>query len=67
MGKKLVLYDKIYNISSERKKKDFLIRYLKYLKEKVKGFSKTKVTIKKLRNYDKRFEIFISGPEEIDM
>ncbi|MFX1393286.1 MAG: DUF2110 family protein [Promethearchaeota archaeon] len=65
MGKKLVLYDKIYNISSERKKKDFLIRYLKYLKEKVKGFSNTKVIIKKLRDYDKRFEIFISGPEEI--
>ncbi|MFW9898358.1 MAG: DUF2110 family protein [Candidatus Thorarchaeota archaeon] len=65
MGKKLVLYDKIYNITSERKKKDFFIRYLKYLKEKIKGFPTIKIYIKKLRDYDNRFEIFISGPEEI--
>lgn len=65
MGKKLVLYDKIYNISSERKRKDFIIRYSKYLREYVKGFSKTKIKINKLRDYDKRFEIFINGPEEI--
>jgi hypothetical protein len=65
MGKKLVLYDKIYNITSERKKKDFFIRYLKYLKENIKGFPTIKIYIKKLRDYDNRFEIFISGPEEI--
>ena len=65
MGKKLILYDKIYNITSERKKEDFFIRYSKYLREYVKGFSNTKVKINKLRDYDKRFEIFISGAEEI--
>ena len=65
MGKKLVLYDKIYNITSERKRKDFIIRYSKYLREHIKGFSKTKIKINKLRDYDKRFEIFINGPEEI--
>jgi len=65
MGKKLVLYDKIYNITSERKRKDFIIRYSKYLREHFKGFSKTKIKINKLRDYDKRFEIFINGPEEI--
>ncbi|MFX0187524.1 MAG: DUF2110 family protein [Candidatus Hodarchaeota archaeon] len=65
MGKKLVLYDKIYNITSERKKKNLFIRYLKYLKEYIKGFPTIKIFIKKLRDYDNRFEIFISGPEEI--
>lgn len=65
MGKKLVLYDKIYNITSERKRKDFIIRYSKYLREYTKGFSNTKIKINKLRDYDKRFEIFINGPEEI--
>ena len=65
MGKKLVLYDKIYNITSERKREDFFIRYLKYLRECIKGFSTTKININKLRDYDKRFEIFIGGPEEI--
>lgn len=65
MGKKLVLYDKIYNLTSERKRKDFIIRYSKYLREYVKGFSNTKIKINKLRDYDKRFEIFINGPEEI--
>ena len=65
MGKKLVLYDKIYNITSEKKRKDFIIRYSKYLREYTKGFSNTKIKINKLRDYDKRFEIFINGPEEI--
>jgi hypothetical protein len=65
MGKKLVLLDKIYNITSGKKRHDFIIRYNKYLRELVKGFSRTKININKLRNYDNRFEIFISGPEEI--
>ncbi len=65
MVKNIVLFDKIRNIASEWDKKDISIRYLKYLNEKTGGFSKTKIKIKKLREFDKRFEITISGPEEI--
>jgi hypothetical protein len=64
MVQKLVLYDKIYNISDRGKKEDIYLRYLKYLKERVKGFPDTSITIKKLRKFDKRFEIIIDGPEE---
>lgn len=65
MVKKMILYDKLYNIKSEKTKNDFIIKYLKYLRENIKGFPNTKINFKKLRDYDKRFEIFISGPEEI--
>ena len=64
MVQKLVLFDKIYNISNRGKKEDIYLRYLKYLKEHVKGFPDTSIKIKKLRKFDKRFEIIISGPEE---
>jgi hypothetical protein len=63
--KSLVLYDKIYSVPKAGQKEDIYLRYLKYLNEKVKGFADTKVEIKKLRKYDKRFEILITGPEEI--
>ncbi|MFX1308948.1 MAG: DUF2110 family protein [Promethearchaeota archaeon] len=64
MVQKLVLFDKIYNVSDRGKKEDIYLRYLKYLKEHVKGFPDTSILIKKLRKFDKRFEISISGPEE---
>jgi len=64
MVQKLVLFDKIYNISDKRKKEDIYLRYIKYLREHVKGFPDTSIIIKKLRKFDKRFEISISGPEE---
>ena len=64
MVQKLVLFDKIYNISDRGKKEDIYLRYLKYLKEHIKGFPDTSINIKKLRKFDKRFEIIISGPEE---
>ncbi len=64
MVEKLVLFDKIYDISNRVKKEDIYLRYFKYLKEHVKGFSDTSIKIKKLRDFDKRFEISISGPEE---
>ncbi|MFW9901120.1 MAG: DUF2110 family protein [Candidatus Thorarchaeota archaeon] len=60
----LVLFDKIYNVSDKGKKEDIYLRYLKYLKEHIKGFPDTSINIKKLRKFDKRFEITISGPEE---
>jgi hypothetical protein len=65
MVQNLVLYDKIYNVSDKGKKEDIYLRYFKYLKEHVKGFPDTSIQIKKLRKFDKRFEISISGPEEI--
>ena len=64
MAKTLVLFDQIYNVSDRGKKEDIYLRYLKYLKEHVKGFPDTSIMIKKLRKFDKRFEISISGPEE---
>lgn len=64
MVQKLVLFDKIYSVPDRRKKEDVYLRYLKYLKEHVKGFPDTSIIIKKLRKFDKRFEISISGPEE---
>ena len=65
MVKNLVLLDKIYIVSKERKKEDIFLRYLKYLRERVKGFPNTTLKIKKLREFDKRFEVTISGPEEV--
>ncbi|MFX1567245.1 MAG: DUF2110 family protein [Promethearchaeota archaeon] len=64
MVQNLVLFDKIYNVSDKGKKEDIFLRYLKYLREHVKGFPDTSITIKKLRKFDKRFEILINGPEE---
>ncbi len=67
MVKKLVLFDKIYNIREtdlERKYIQVSENYLKYLNERVKGFPNTKIKMKKLRKYDNRFEIIIDGPEE---
>ncbi len=64
MVKKIVLFDKIYNITSQRKKEEVFASYYKYLDERVKGFPKTSMRIKKLREYDGRFEIEINGPEE---
>jgi hypothetical protein len=65
MVKNLVLKDQIYNFSSEKECKELQYRYQKFLEEKIKGFPSTKIKIKKLRKYDKRFEIEISGPEEV--
>ena len=64
MVQNLVLFDKIYNISDRGKKEDIYLRYLKYLKERIKGFSDTSIQIKKLRKFDQRFEITILGSEE---
>jgi len=65
MVKSLVLYDQIYNIPKKSNIKDISIRYLKYLKEITQSFPDTKIHIKKLRKFDKRFEILISGSEEV--
>ncbi|MFX0144941.1 MAG: DUF2110 family protein [Candidatus Hodarchaeota archaeon] len=64
MVQNLVLFDKIYNVSDRGKKEDIYLRYLKYLKERIHGFTDTFIQIKKLRKFDKRFVITISGPEE---
>lgn len=65
MVKSLVLYDKIYNIYKEKDKNEISIRYIKYLNELSQSFPNTKIRIKKLRQFDNRFEVLISGPEEI--
>ena len=65
MVKNLVLFDKIYNISKARGNEDIFLRYLKYLNEHMKGFPDTSIKIKKLRDFDKRFELEIQGPEEV--
>ena len=65
MVKKLVLNDKIYNITSKERRKNIFLRYSKYLNVKTQGFSNTKVKIKKLRSFDNRFEVEIFGPEEL--
>lgn len=67
MVKTLVLFDQIYYAPKERKKEDVYLRYLKYLNERVKGFSNTTIELKKLRKFDARFEVSISGPEEVFM
>jgi len=64
MVQKLVLFDRIYNVSDRRNKEDIYLRYFKYMNEHVKGFPDTSIAINKLRKYDRRFEIIISGPEE---
>ncbi len=64
MVQNLVLCDKIYNVADSGQKEDIYLRYLKYLKEHIKGFPDTSINIKKLRKFDKRFEIIITGPEE---
>jgi len=65
MVKSLVLYDKIYNIYKESDKRQISIRYLKYLNELAQSFPDIKIRLKKLRQFDNRFEVLISGPEEI--
>jgi len=65
MVKKLILFDKIYNITSQRKKDEVFSRYFKFLNEHVKGYNKTSIRIKKLREFDNRFEIEIKGPDEV--
>ncbi|MFX0057052.1 MAG: DUF2110 family protein [Candidatus Hodarchaeota archaeon] len=65
MPQKIIPYDKIYNIDTEKDKISIFSRYYKYLNETVQGFPNTKISIKKMRDYDKRFEITINGPEEI--
>ena len=65
MVKKLVLFDKIYNTSNKGNKEDIYLRYYKYIREYANSFPNTSINIKKLRSFDKRFEIIISGPEEI--
>ncbi len=64
MVKKLILYDKIYNLASYKDKDDLIFRYEKYLHELTKGFVKTQIEIKKVRKFDNRIEIYIDGPEE---
>ncbi len=67
MVKKIILLDKLYNIGSQKQKQreDNINNYRKYLFEISKGFPNTRASIKKLREFDKRFHVIIQGPEEV--
>ncbi|TFG19562.1 MAG: DUF2110 family protein [Promethearchaeota archaeon] len=65
MAKQLVLTDRIYNILKENNRTQVILKYEKYLKKVLEGFPKTRVEIKKLRKFDSRFEVIITGPEEV--
>ncbi|NHJ25915.1 MAG: DUF2110 family protein [Candidatus Lokiarchaeota archaeon] len=65
MVKTFVLYDKIYNISTENQKNLIIKRYFKYLNQLCQSFPNTKIKFKKLREFDKRIEVEIIGPEEV--
>ncbi|MHA1725547.1 MAG: DUF2110 family protein [Promethearchaeota archaeon] len=60
----IVLFDKIYNPNLTKNLKHLIPIYSKRLQAFTKGFEHTKITIKKLRSFDQRFEISINGPEE---
>ncbi|MHA1755677.1 MAG: DUF2110 family protein [Promethearchaeota archaeon] len=64
MTKNLVLLDKL-DFKSPRDKKQYSFKYYRYLSEFTEGFPATKIFIKKIRNFDKRMEVRIKGPEEI--
>ena len=65
MVKKIVLFDKFYNISNINKQKQLIGRYLKYINQFSQSFTHTKIRVKKLRKFDKRIEVEITGPEEV--
>ncbi|MHA1150233.1 MAG: DUF2110 family protein [Promethearchaeota archaeon] len=65
MVKQLVLIDKLYNIFKDNNKNQVILKYEKYLKRVLDGFSKTNVQVKKIRNYDNRLAVEVSGPEEV--
>jgi hypothetical protein len=61
---RIILLDKLYNISNEAEKRDLLSRYKKYLEGFIQGFSETDFKIRKIRDIDRRVELLINGPEE---
>lgn len=65
MVRNVVLLDKIYNIKDEKQLERISSVYLSYLNRIIGGFPSTSISLKKLRNFDQRFEIVIKGPEEV--
>ncbi|MHA1291919.1 MAG: DUF2110 family protein [Promethearchaeota archaeon] len=67
MVRKIVLFDRLINITSEiseKEKKIIINKYNNYIKDFIKGLPNTRIKFKKLREYDKRIEFIITGPEE---
>ena len=64
MARKLVLFDKIYNVNTEQNHRSLSYKYLKTLQSLTKGFPNTKIKLNKLREFDQRYEVIINGPEE---
>jgi len=68
MDKKIILFDRLHvldSIKSDHQKNAIINRYEKYLAETTKGFPNSDVSIKKIRQFDKRPEVLISGPERV--
>ncbi|MFW9950224.1 MAG: DUF2110 family protein [Candidatus Thorarchaeota archaeon] len=65
MVKRLVLIDKFYNFTNKTQERELIKKYLKYLHQISRGFPHTKILFKKMRKFDKRIEVEVSGPEEV--
>ncbi len=65
MVKNIVLLDTFGLISDKKYQKEAIGKYIKYIKGLTTSFRNTKIKFRKLRNFDKRVEIAIEGPEEI--
>lgn len=63
--KQIVLFDRLYNNRSNQNSKDLISRYQKYVLELTQGFPNTKIIFNKVRKFDQRVEITISGPEDV--
>lgn len=68
MVKRMVLFDKLHvldTIASQRLKDQVVRNYEKYIGQLTRDFNSSRVVVKKIRQYDTRPELIISGPEEV--
>ena len=63
--KQIVLFDRLYNDKSNQNPKDLVSRYQKYVLELTQGFPNTKIIFNKVRKFDQRVELTITGPEDM--
>jgi len=63
--KRIVLFDRLYNDKSKQNPKDLVSRYQKYVLELTQGFPNTKIIFNKVRKFDQRVELTVTGPEDV--
>ncbi len=63
--KQIVLFDRLYNTKSNQETKDLISRYQKYVLELAQDFPNTKIIFNKVRKFDQRVEITVTGPEDV--